>query len=153
MAMSRQNLPVLEGALQYGTEGVLKGGYIVSPAKSNKSQTGVLIATGSEVKLALEVQSLLGLKGYNVAVVSMPSTDLFDKQSKEYKEKVLPANIKNRMSIELGSTLSWYKYTGLNGLNIGIDHFGASGDANQMMKEYGFDARQIAKKYIDKFSN
>ncbi|MGX6494219.1 transketolase-like TK C-terminal-containing protein [Pediococcus acidilactici] len=57
------------------------------------------------------------------------------------------------MSIELGSTLSWYKYTGLNGLNIGIDHFGASGDANQMMKEYGFDARQIAKKYIDKFSN
>lgn len=153
LAMSRQNLPVLEGTLQYGTEGVLKGGYIVSPAKSNKSQTGVLIATGSEVKLALEVQSLLGLKGYNVAVVSMPSTDLFDKQSKEYKEKVLPANIKNRMSIELGSTLSWYKYTGLNGLNIGIDHFGASGDANQMMKEYGFDARQIAKKYIDKFSN
>ncbi|MEC5119090.1 transketolase-like TK C-terminal-containing protein, partial [Lactiplantibacillus plantarum] len=116
LAMSRQNLPVLEGTLQYGTEGVLKGGYIVSPAKSNKSQTGVLIATGSEVKLALEVQSLLGLKGYNVAVVSMPSTDLFDKQSKEYKEKVLPANIKNRMSIELGSTLSWYKYTGLNGL-------------------------------------
>ena len=85
-------------------------------------------------------------------VFSIPSTDLFAKQSVDYQESILPNAVRNRMSIELGSTLSWGRYTGLDGLNIGLDHFGASGDAGQLMKDYGFTVEAITKKYLAAFA-
>lgn len=151
LAMSRQDLPVLSGTLKNGEDGVLKGGYILSPAKMDVKQDGIIIATGSEVELALKVQDILRGKSQNVSVVSMPSTDLFDKQSESYKEQILPSKITQRLSIEMGSTLSWYKYVGTEGLTIGIDHFGLSGDATEMMQKFGFNASKIANKYLEKY--
>lgn len=150
IAMSRQNLPVLHGTVANAANGVTKGGYIVSNSVSTPS--GILIATGSEVSLAVQVQLALHNQNVDVRVVSMPSTDLFAKQSVDYQESILPNAVRNRMSIELGSTLSWGRYTGLDGLNIGLDHFGASGDAGQLMKDYGFTVEAITKKYLAAFA-
>lgn len=150
IAMSRQNLPVLPGTIANAADGVTKGGYVVSDSGSTPS--GILMATGSEVSLAVQVQSALHDQGIDVRVVSMPSTDLFAKQSVDYQESVLPNAIRNRMSIELGATLSWGRYTGLDGVNIGLDHFGASGDAGQLMKDYGFTVEAITEKYLAAFA-
>lgn len=149
IAMSRQNLPVLPGTLKNAADGVIKGGYVVSESES--APTGILIATGSEVSLAVQAQAALHERGVEVRVVSMPSTDLFAKQSADYQEYVLPSTLRNRMSIELGSTLSWGRYTGLDGINLGIDHFGASGDAAKLMKDYGFTVEAITDKYLKAF--
>ena len=103
-----------------------------------------LIASGSEVNTALGACEILRKQGKKVRVVSMPSWDLFDAQSDEYKEKILPKSCTKRVSIEAGSTFGWSKYVGTDGLSIGIDHFGASAPAEKLAEEYGFTAEGVA---------
>lgn len=151
MVLSRQNLPILDGSQSKAEEGVRRGAYVLSPAEKAVAD-GILIATGSEVALAVETQALLKEKGVDVAVVSMPAQNLFDEQDADYKESVLPSAVENRVSIELGSSFGWERYVGMTGLKIAIDTFGASAPGDHVLKEYGFEAQQIAAKYLSHFA-
>ncbi|MBC2320245.1 transketolase [Listeria booriae] len=146
LVLSRQDLPVLANDQSSIDEGVKQGGYTVSPAEQPKPEA-VLIATGSEVSLALETQQQLRAE-YNIdtSVVSLPSWDRFTKSRPEYQESVLPSHIKARISIEAGATFGWQAITGPAGLNIGIDHFGDSAPAAELFKAYGLTATTIAAK-------
>jgi transketolase len=126
-------------------EGVKKGAYVVSQAKGEVA--GLLLATGSEVALALEAQQVLENEGVYVSVVSMPSWDLFEQQSVEYKESVIPSHVTARVAIELGSTFGWREYVGQAGKMITIDHFGASAPANKLLQEYGFTLENIVETF------
>jgi len=143
LVLSRQGLPLLE---QTHPEDVARGGYVVSPAK-NEDSDGILMATGSELQLALKAQAALREKQYDVSVVSIPSVELFDQQSEDYKNSVLPPKVDKRISIEMDSTFGWGKYTGLKGANIGIDTFGLSGKGSDIIEHFGFNAETIVKKY------
>lgn len=136
LALSRQNLPQLEGS----SKEAIKGGYVISKAENAE---GILIASGSEVSLALEAQKALKEKGVEVSVVSMPSLELFEQQSDEYKESVLPKSITKRVAIEAGASMPWFKYVGLEGKVLGIDKFGASAPANRIFEEYGFTVKNV----------
>lgn len=150
LVLSRQNLPVLEGSNELAEEGVRKGGYVISPSEGETPE-GILIATGSEVSLAVEAQAKLKEQGVDVSVVSLPAQNLFDEQSAEYKESVLPKAVRNRMSIEMGSTFGWERYIGLDGVALGIDRFGASGPGNEVIEYFGFTADNVAAKYTEAF--
>ncbi len=145
LVLSRQDLPVIEGTKENAEEGVRKGAYVISPAAGE--QEGILIATGSEVSLAIEAQTQLAEEGINVSVVSMPSQEIFDAQDEAYKESVLPKAITKRVAVEMGSSFGWAKYTGLNGAIVGIDRFGASGKGAIIQEEYGFTAENVANTY------
>ena len=97
--------------------------------------------------LAVAAQEALANEGINVRVVSMPSMDLFEKQSKEYRESVLPKSVTKRMSIEMGATYGWHKYVGFDGVVLGIDRFGASAPANQVIEAYGFTVENVVSLY------
>lgn len=137
LVLSRQNLTVLPKSAELAMEGVKKGAYIVSPA-SKKQADAILIATGSEVSLAVSSQAKLLAEGIDVAVVSMPSWDLFEKQDDAYKQSVLPKDVKKRLGIEMGVSLGWHKYVGDEGAIIAIDTFGASAPGDTVIKEFGF---------------
>src|SRR5699024_4973927 len=109
---------------------------------------GILIATGSEVSLAVEAQKELKAQGQDVSVVSMPSFDLFELQSDEYKESVLPKSVTKRLAIEMGSSFGWHKYAGNDGKVIAIDKFGASGNGEIVVKEYGFTTENVVNTYL-----
>lgn len=149
LILSRQDLPVLPNSDRLAFDGVQKGAYVLSHAKEDAQ--GLLIATGSEVSLAVEAQQLLQAKDIHVSVVSMPSMNLFDQQSDDYKESVLPKAIRNRLSIEMGSSFGWGKYIGLDGETISVDTFGLSANATQVLEHFGFNAESIAQTYTDKF--
>lgn len=142
LVLSRQNLPVIAGTEEKAFTEVKKGAYIVSPAQKEEAD-GIFIATGSEVNLALQAQAMLREEGIDYSVVSMPSMNLFEEQSLEYKESVLPSHITKRISIEMGSTFGWERYVGSNGRMIGIDRFGASGKGNEVLKEFGFTPEEV----------
>ncbi|EGO7919521.1 transketolase, partial [Enterococcus faecalis] len=120
LVLSRQNLPVLEGTLEHASDSVQKGAYVLSPQKGEQP-SGILIATGSEVNLAVEAQAKLAEEGIDVSVVSMPSFDLFEKQSAEYKESVLPKAVTKRVAIEAAASFGWERYVGTEGKTITID--------------------------------
>ena len=141
IVLTRQNLPILENS---SFEKVAKGAYVVYETASDFDT--ILIATGSEVALAIDVARELETDGSKVRVVSMPSVELFEEQSKEYKEELLPLNIRRRVSLEMGNSALWYKYVGLDGLAIGIDKFGASAPANKVIEEYGFTVEAVVEK-------
>ncbi|WP_226793751.1 transketolase [Bacillus sp. B1-b2] len=141
LVLTRQDLPTLDVEQEQVYESVKKGAYVVSQAKAEVS--GLLLATGSEVALALEAQQILETEGIYVSVVSMPSWDLFEKQSVEYKESVIPSHITARVGIELGSTFGWREYVGNTGKTITLDHFGASSPADILLKEYGFTVENV----------
>ncbi|EGO8640118.1 transketolase, partial [Enterococcus faecalis] len=117
LVLSRQNLPVLEGTLEHASDSVQKGAYVLSPQKGEQP-SGILIATGSEVNLAVEAQAKLAEEGIDVSVVSMPSFDLFEKQSAEYKESVLPKAVTKRVAIEAAASFGWERYVGTEGKTI-----------------------------------
>ncbi|MDL5039657.1 transketolase [Heyndrickxia coagulans] len=145
LVLTRQDLPTLHVDQEQVYEGVKKGAYIVSQAKGEAA--GLLLATGSEVALALEAQQVLENEGIHVSVVSMPSWDLFEQQSAEYKEKVLPRDITARVAIELGTAFGWRAYVGQAGKMITINHFGASAPANTLLEEYGFTIENIVETF------
>lgn len=150
LVLSRQDLPVLESTQELAEEGVRKGGYVVS-ASEGETPEGILIATGSEVSIAVEAQAKLNEQGIDVSVVSLPAQNIFDEQSKEYKESVLPNAVRNRMSIEMGATFGWERYVGLDGVMLGIDRFGASGPGAKVVEHFGFTADNIVAKYTEAF--
>ncbi|WP_314406618.1 transketolase [uncultured Gemella sp.] len=141
IVLTRQNLPILENS---SFEKVARGAYVVYETAADFDT--ILIATGSEVALAIDVARKLEKDGSKVRVVSMPSVELFEEQSKEYKEELLPLNIRRRVSLEMGNSALWYKYVGLDGLAIGIDKFGASAPANKVIEEYGFTVEAVVEK-------
>lgn len=138
LALSRQSLPNVRSTMQ----NALKGGYIISKEDVGEFN-GILIATGSEVGLALDAQKVLKSKGYNVRVVSMPCLELFDAQDKKYKNKILPLNMPSRIAIEAGASLGWYKYVGLDGETICVDEFGKSGKADDLYKYFNITVDHI----------
>lgn len=145
LVLSRQNLPVLENSAQLAKDGVAKGAYVVSPA-TKETPDAILIATGSEVSLAVEAQSKLRAEGIDASVVSMPSMDRFEQQSAEYKESVLPKAVTKRLAIEMGSSFGWHKYTGFEGDVLAIDQFGASAPGEVVMEKYGFTVDNVVSK-------
>lgn len=139
LVLSRQKLVNLKET----NEEALRGGYIL---KKQESPDLVIIATGSEVKLALDASEVLEKEGVKAQVVSMMCQEIFDKQDQKYKDSVIPKNIGKRVSIECLSTYGWQKYTGLNGLNIGIDEFGMSAPGSKIMEHFGFTTEKIVEK-------
>ncbi len=139
LALSRQNLPTVTGAI--ADADIAKGGYVLSEAADAQL---TLIATGSEVKLALDAQAALAADGIVARVVSMPSTNVFDRQSAEYKASVL-GGCKKRIAIEAAHPDFWRKYVGLHGAVIGIDRFGESAPANQLFEMFGFTVANVVK--------
>jgi transketolase len=146
LVLSRQDIETLDRKKFSSADGLKKGAYILSEAKD---PSVILIATGSEVNLAVQVQEELKKKKIASRVVSMPSFEIFEAQDEKYKEKVLPSKITKRISIEAGSTFGWSRYTGADGLNIGIDTFGSSAPGNIVLEKYGFSSDQITKKVLN----
>jgi len=145
LALSRQNLPfVARDAATIAN--IAKGGYVISDAKGAKA---IIIATGSEVDLALKAQQALAEKNIPVRVVSMPSTNVFDRQDQAYKDSVLPAGLP-RVAVEAGVTDGWWKYIGGKGAVIGLDRFGESAPAGELFKEFGFTVANVVKT-VEKF--
>ncbi|WP_410569953.1 transketolase [Amycolatopsis sp. cmx-4-61] len=140
LALTRQNVPVLEGT---SAEGVAKGGYVL--AESDGTPDVVLIATGSEVQLAVEAKKTLDADGVKARVVSMPCVEWFDAQDAAYRESVIPAAVKARVSVEAGIAQSWHRFTGDAGVNVSIEHFGASADAATLFREFGFTAEAVVE--------
>lgn len=146
LVLSRQNLPVLEGTLEHASDSVQKGAYVLSPQKGEQP-AGILIATGSEVNLAVEAQAKLAEEGIDVSVVLMPSFDLFEKQSAEYKESVLPKAVTKRVAIEAAASFGWERYVGTEGKTITIDHFGASAPGGLVLEKFGFTPENVVNTY------
>ncbi|WP_058307725.1 transketolase [Gracilibacillus massiliensis] len=144
LVLTRQGLPTLDGTAENAYEGVKKGGYVVSPA-SKETPDAILVATGSEVQLAVKAQAALKEQGKDVSVVSIPSWDRFDKQDASYKESVLPKAVTKRVGIEMASSLGWERYVGIEGKTITIDTFGASANGNKIIEEYGFTVENVVK--------
>ncbi|MGV6971054.1 transketolase [Bacillus halotolerans] len=142
LVLTRQNLPTIDQTAEEALAGVEKGAYVVSKSK-NETPDALLIATGSEVGLAIEAQAELAKENIDVSVVSMPSVDRFEKQSDEYKNSVLPSDVRKRLAIEMGSSFGWGKYTGLEGDVLGIDKFGASAPGETIINEYGFSVANV----------
>ena len=140
LVLTRQNLPQMEGS----SKDALKGGYVI--AESEKAvPDAIIIASGSEVSLAVNAKEELKKSGIDVRVVSMPSMELFDKQSAEYKESVLPNAVRKRVAVEALSDFGWYKYVGLDGKVIAMEGFGASGPAATLFEHFGFTVDNVAK--------
>lgn len=140
MALTRQNVRNLKET--ENLTGIEKGAYVISDCENPEL---IIIATGSEVELALDAKEILAKEGKKIRVVSMPSMELFRNQDKAYKDQVLPRNIK-KVSLEMASTFGWAEWTGLDGLNIGIDSFGASGKGEEVMEAFGFTKEKVADK-------
>ena len=139
LALTRQNLPTLnEISVQARREGAIKGGYIA--VKETAPLTHILIATGSELQLAIAAAKVLGA---GVRVVSLPCTSRFDRQSAEYRESVLPSSCRKRVAVEAGVTVLWHKYVGLDGKVVGIDRFGLSAPAPTVFKELGVTVEAV----------
>ena len=139
LVLTRQNLPQIEGS----SKEALKGGYIID--NSTKAEPdAIIIASGSEVSLAIEAKKLLAGDGIDVRVVSMPSMELFEEQSDEYKNSVLSLSCRKRVAVEALSDFGWYRYVGLDGKVVSMKGFGASGPANELFKKFGFTAENVA---------
>ena len=141
LVLTRQKLTTMEESEYGSADGVPYGAYIVQEAEQKKPQV-ILLATGSEVEISIKGAILLEQKGYRVRVVSMPSWELFDEQSEQYRQGVLPAGVPV-LSVEAGITMGWAKYTGAKGASLGIDHFGASGPGPTVMAKFGFTPENI----------
>jgi transketolase len=144
LVLSRQGLPTLADS-DKAFEGVRKGAYVISEAKGDIE--GLLLASGSEVALAVEAQKALEKEGIYVSVISMPSWDRFEKQSQEYKKSVIPKHVKARLGIEMGASLGWSKYVGDHGGVIAIDQFGASAPGEKIIEEYGFTVGNVITEF------
>ena len=150
LVLTRQDLPTLEGTAEKAYEGVKRGGYVISPSEK-ETPDAILIATGSEVHLAIKAQAVLKEQGKDVSVVSLPSWDRFEKQDESYKESVLPSSVRKRVGIEMASSLGWERYTGLDGKILAIDRFGASANGNKVIEEFGFTVENVVKHVNDLF--
>lgn len=146
LVLSRQGLATLPNPASTALAGVTRGGYVVKAAEK-ATPDGLLIATGSEVNLALAAQAQLATEGQAVSVISIPSFDRFEAQDAAYRASVLPAAVTKRLSIEAASTFGWAQYVGDKGAALGIDRFGASAPGDTNLKEFGFSVENVVAKY------
>lgn len=142
LVLSRQNLPVFNET-KANLENLSKGAYVLEETNSNPDV--ILIATGSEVSLAVNAKTELEKENISVRIVSMPSWELFSQQSAEYKQEVLPSSQSKRVAIEMGISLGWERFVGFEGKILSIDSFGASGDGAAGMKEFGFTTDNVVR--------
>lgn len=142
LIFSRQNLPHVSRSAEQ-IEGIAKGGYVLRDCAG--SPDAIIIATGSEVELAVKAQEALAEKGKNIRVVSIPSTNVFESQDQAYRDSVLPPAVKRRVAVEAGVSDGWYKYVGFDGKVIGLDRFGESAPAGELFKEFGFTVENVVK--------
>ncbi|MCB1691233.1 MAG: transketolase, partial [Pseudomonadales bacterium] len=140
LVFSRQNLPH-QARTEAQREDIARGGYVL---RDSASPEAIVIATGSEVSLAVAAFDLLAAEGINVRVVSMPSTDVFDAQDAAWREAVLPASQRNRIAVEAAHPDYWRRYVGLDGAVVGLSTFGESGPGGEVMKHFGFTAEAVA---------
>lgn len=147
LILSRQKLPVIDREKFATSEGLAKGGYIIADTKTKPHI--IIIATGSEVSMALDAAGMLAEKGVKARVVSMPSVELFENNSPDYKEKVLPSGKIPRLVVEAGHTMGWDRYLGQKGAIIGITRFGASAPGGTLMKNFGFTSDNIVQKALE----
>lgn len=144
LVLTRQDLPLYEES----SKEALKGAYILKDSEKEVPDL-ILMATGSEVELIYEASRVLKEKGVDVRVVSMPSLEVFEEQSKEYKERVLPMACRKRIAVEALTSFGWHKYVGLDGEVISLDHFGESGPANLLFKKFGFTVENVVEKALN----
>jgi transketolase len=148
LILSRQKLPVIDRK-KYGpvNKGLAQGGYILADTKGRPDI--IIIATGSEVHISLEAADRLSEKGIKARVISMPSIELFEKQTPEYRKKVLPAGKIPRLIVEAGHSMGWYRYLGQKGSILGMTRFGASAPGGTLMKKFGFTSDNIVQKAME----
>ncbi|HAT1133701.1 TPA: transketolase [Corynebacterium striatum] len=142
LALSRQNLPVLEGTKEKARDGVRRGAYVLVEG-SKETPDVILMATGSEVKLAVKAAQQLESEGTAARVVSAPCLEWFDEQDDAYRESVLPSAVRARVSVEAGLAMPWHKYTGTFGRNVSLEHFGASAPAEELFEKFGFTTAAV----------
>jgi len=143
LALSRQALPTLDRNRYAPAQGVSLGAYVLADAPGGEPEV-IIIASGSEVSLAVEAHETLVAEGIRSRVVSMPSWEIFDHQTKEYRDSVLPPNVSARVAVEQGSTLGWERYVGTAGRVIGMHTFGASAPLKELQRKFGFEPTQVA---------
>jgi transketolase len=144
LALTRQAVPTFDRTKYAGAEGVRQGAYVFSDVPGTPDV--ILIGTGSELQLAVAAQEKLAGEGIKARVVSMPCWDLFDEQSAEYKESVLPTAVRARVAVEAGTPIGWERYVGLDGRVKGQAQFGASGPAKDVFKHFGFSAEAVVER-------
>ncbi len=144
LSLTRQSVAVIDRNEMAPASGLRKGGYVLAEAP-NGDPEAIILASGSEVGLALEARNALALKGINARVVSMPSWYLFSQQSPKYRQEVLPSSVPHRVSVEAGSTLGWERWIGSEGASVGLDHFGASAPAEQLYAEFGITTEAVVR--------
>jgi transketolase len=151
MVLTRQALPTLDRSTYETAKGAELGAYTIK--KENKEKPDVIfVATGSEVSPAIEASHILEKNGIAVRVVSAPSLELFEQQDEQYRESVLPADCRKRVSIEAGSTFGWHKWTGTEGLTIGLDQFGISAPYEQVFDHFNITPEKIAQRTVEHFN-
>ena len=143
LALSRQNLPILEGTKEKARDGVRRGAYTLVEGSKDEPDV-ILLATGSEVQLAVEAANQLESEGTAARVVSAPCLEWFDEQDAEYRESVLPSSVRARVSVEAGLAQSWHKYTGTFGRNVSLEHYGASAPGDELFEKFGFTSTAVA---------
>ncbi len=144
IVLSRQNLPTLDRTVYAPASGVAKGGYVLADAADGNPDV-ILLATGSEVALALAARDELAAGGLQARVVSMPCWELFDRQPQDYRDQVLPPSVEARVAIEQASTLGWDRYVGDGGAVIGMNTFGASAPLKNLLVKFGFTPDRVAQ--------
>jgi transketolase len=142
LILSRQALPTLDRSRYAPASGVTRGAYVLADAPEGKPDV-LLLATGSEVSLCVEAYEKLAAEGIRARVVSMPSWELFDRQSRDYQDSVLPPGVTARVSVEQASTFGWHRYVGTTGETIGMQTFGASAPLKELQKKFGFTPDRI----------
>ena len=144
LALTRQKLPTLAGTPELSRDGVGRGGYVLRDEGGDGAADVVLIATGSELQLAMAAAEQLGADGIGARVVSLPCWELFEIQDQDYRDSVIPPAVRHRVTIEAGATTGWERYAGDEGAMIGIDHFGASAPAGTIFEKLGFTSDRVA---------
>lgn len=148
LILTRQKVPVLDREEYASAEGLRKGAYVISDAPGGKPDI-ILIASGSEVSLVLEVKKKLEGEDVKVRVVSMPCWELFNHQPREYRDSVLPPYVRTRLAVEAGSPIGWREYVGDRGVIVGVDRFGASAPGDEVMEKFGFNVDNIWNKALE----
>jgi len=143
LVLTRQGLPVIDRSTHASAAGVARGGYVLADAGGTGDPEVIIIATGSEVQLALEAQARLAADGVGARIVSMPSRELFAAQDAGYRESVLPAAVTARLAVEAAVSFGWGDIVGLQGDVVGLDHFGASAPAGELFTHFGLTADAV----------
>jgi transketolase len=143
LSLTRQKLPTLAGTPELAADGVRRGGYVLRREQGDAADV-VLIATGSELQLAMAAAETLQGEGIAARVVSLPCWELFDEQPREYRDSVIPPAVRRRVTVEAGASFGWERYAGDEGAIVGIDHFGASAPAGTIFEKLGFTADRVA---------